>query len=130
LAIGRIVVGFGQSLDDLVRGVALAQQIEAIGAVSNVREALCRDRARVGAREGTTEPTLTNFDWTATPTASWSGSRATIENVLGRGVGIPPRGRPPAKALIRLWSFGPAAVAEAVGARERAAPSARDSCEG
>src|SRR6056297_2379320 len=34
---------------------------------------------------GTTEPTLTNFDWAATPTASVSGSRATMENVDGRG---------------------------------------------
>jgi hypothetical protein len=35
--------------------------------------------------KGTTEPTLTNYDWTATPTASVSGSRATMEKVDGRG---------------------------------------------
>jgi hypothetical protein len=39
--------------------------------------------------QGTTEPTARNFDWTATPRESVSGSKATIEKVatmFARGV--------------------------------------------
>src|SRR4051812_23512410 len=75
----RAVVG-GRQLGERVGGRdARRQEVEHAGAVRRLADRLGRDRADARARHETTDPTLNQCDWTATPTSPDWGSRATME---------------------------------------------------
>ena len=74
----------GQDADDVGGADAVADQLEAVGAVERIDQRLRRDRARPGAMCGTRAPTAKNLVATAMAMRPVSRSRKMIDQVIAQ----------------------------------------------